>query len=382
MVAIIARFSVLLYVSFRSFRSGQSGPIQLKPATDALFPSGQKGLHYGGHPKEPMTPTPYTGERIQDHGVDVIRLADAGNGVEVLIAPSIGNRAYAMNVGGANILHMPPVNISELKELCGIPLLAPWANRIPGGGFHANGKWFEFNESLGVLRMHKDHVAIHGMLLFSNLWQVTDVGADSTGAWVVSKLEFWRYPSLMANWPFAHEYEMTYRLSAGELETTVAVKNLSAEAMPVVVGFHPYFKIPGVPRSEWMARIPARSQVMVDDHFCATGEFRPNPLPDPTPLATTVLDDGFTDLIREPDGTTLFWLEGGGRRVEVSFGPKWLVGIVYAPAGKEFICFEPMVALTNGVNLASEGKYDALQTVEPGGVWSESFRVRGLHFPL
>ena len=58
------------------------------------------------------------------------------------------------------------------------------------------------------------------------------------------------------------------------------------------------------------------------------------------------------------------------------------MGIVYAPAGKEFICFEPMVALTNGVNLASEGKYDALQTVEPGGVWSESFRVRGLHFPL
>ena len=186
----------------------------------------------------------------------------------------------------------------------------------------------------------------------------------------------------MANWPFAHEYEMTYRLAAGELETSIAVKNVSSEPMPLVVGFHPYFTIPGVPRAEYVAHIPARSAVLVDDHMCATGELRPNSLPDPTPLASHVFDDGFTDLIRERDGQTLFWVEGGGRRVEVSFGPKWQVGVVYAPSGQDLICFEPMAALTNGVNLAAEGKYAALQTVDPGGVWSDSFRVRGLHFKL
>jgi aldose 1-epimerase len=278
---------------------------------------------------------------------------------------------------------MPAANIAELQGmhgLSGIPFLAPWANRIPGGGFHANGNWYAFNESLGVLRMHKDHVAIHGMLTASKLWQVSEVGADSTGAWVVSRLKFWRYPPLMANWPFAHEYEMTYRLAAGELETSIAVKNLSREPMPLVIGFHPYFTIPGVPRAEYMAHIPARSAVLVDDHMCATGELRPNSLPDPTPLASHVFDDGFTDLVREPDGQTLFWVEGGGRRVEVSFGPKWQVGVVYAPSGQDLICFEPMAALTNGVNLAAEGKYAALQTVDPDGVWRDSFRVRGLHF--
>ena len=82
-----------------------------------------------------MSSSSYTAEQLVDHGVAVVRLADDVNGVEVLIAPSIGNRAYAMNVSGANILHMPAANISELREgeLSGIPFLAPWANRIPGG---------------------------------------------------------------------------------------------------------------------------------------------------------------------------------------------------------------------------------------------------------
>jgi aldose 1-epimerase len=210
---------------------------------------------------------------------------------------------------------------------------------------------------------------------------VTETGADASGAWVTSRLEFWRHPDLMANWPFAHEYEMTYRLAGGELETTVAVRNLSSDEMPVSIGFHPYFRIPGVARAECMAHIPARSAVAVDGRLCATGELRPNSLPDPTPLADRVLDDGFTDLIAGSDGNATFWLEGGGRRIEVAFGPKWQVGVVYSPFGQEFVCFEPMAAVTNGVNLASEGKYPALQMLAPGQVWSESFRVRALGFP-
>lgn len=319
---------------------------------------------------------PYTAERISDSGIPVVRLADTVRGVEVLIAPSLGNRAYAMNVRGANILYMPAPDLAGLRSLSGIPFLAPWANRIPGGGFRANGRWYAFNPTLGVLRMHPEGVAIHGMLTASDLWQVTETAADSAGARVTSRLDFWRYPDLMANWPFAHEYEMTYRLSAGELETAVTVRNLSREPMPVVVGFHPYFTIPGVPRDTCVARIPARTAVVVDERLCATGEMRPNTLPDPTPLSTHSLDDGFTDLIRQSDGQVIFRLEGGGRRIEVSFGPKWQVGVVYAPPGQEFICFEPMAAITNGINLGAEGKYDALQMLAPGGVWSESFRVR------
>jgi len=324
--------------------------------------------------------SPYKSERAQDHGVEIVRLTDAANNVEVRIAPSVGNRAYEMNVNGRNILHMPAASIAELHEMSGIPFLAPWANRIPHG-FHANGKWFPWNESLGNLRMLQPHVAIHGVLPASSLWQITEANADANAAWLTSRLEFWRYPALMANWPFAHEYEMTYRLANGELETSIAVRNLSTEPMPIAIGFHPYFRLPGVPRDACTARIPARTAVVADSGLCATGEFLPNSLPDPLPLANRTLDGGFTDLIRDAHGNALFVLEGGGARIEVEFGPKWQVAVVYCPSGHEFICFEPMAAVTNGINLAADGKYPALQTLQPGGVWRESFRVRtaGVH---
>lgn len=318
----------------------------------------------------------YAAEQILDHGVSVVRLADAANGVEVLIAPSLGNRAYAMNVRGANILHMPAANISELRELSGIPFLAPWANRIPGGGFHANGNWYAFNESLGVLRIHGDHIAIHGMLTSSNLWQIADFGADSSSAWVTSRLEFWRYPSLMANWPFAHEYEMTYRLADGVLEVQTTVVNRSAEPMPLALGYHPCYKLPDVPRDEAVAHIPAKTAVITDERLVATGEMKPMDLPDPTPLKGRTLDNGYTDLTRGADGKALFYLEGRGERIESLYGPKWQASVVYVPANQNTACFEPMASITNGPNVNHDGKYPQLQMLAPGATWKESFWVR------
>ena len=58
---------------------------------------------------------------------------------------------------------------------------------------------------------------IHGLLSSSPDWRVTEVKADAHGAHVTSKLEFWKHPDLMRQWPFAHEYEMTYSLCGRRL---------------------------------------------------------------------------------------------------------------------------------------------------------------------
>ena len=65
--------------------------------------------------------------------------------------------------------------------------------------------------------------------------------ADGASAWVTSRLEFFRQPAWMAQFPFAHTIEMTHRLKNGALEIAAALHNLSAEPMPVAIGFHPYF---------------------------------------------------------------------------------------------------------------------------------------------
>jgi len=43
---------------------------------------------------------------------------------------------------------------------------------------------------------------------------------------------------------------------------------------------------------------------------------------------------------------------------------------------RDFIAFEPMVGITDSMNLAQKGVYKELQSVPPGGTWQESFWIR------
>ena len=327
----------------------------------------------------------YTATRESDHGVEVIRLSDIARGVVVSIVPSVGNRVYELKMHGKNILYFPQPDVATFKnnaarEFNGIPFLAPWANRIAGGGFWANGTRYNFQPDVGTVRVGRNGIAIHGMLTTSPLWEVTHLAADDNAAELTSQLLFWKQPGLMANWPFAHEYEMTYRLSGGVLEVSTAVKNLSAQAMPMVIGFHPYFNFPDVPRSEASAHIAARKHVETDAQLVATGELTAFTGPEEISLKDHTFDDGFTDLVRDSKGHATFSVHAGEKRIEVVYGPKYQVAVVYAPPGKPYICFEPMTAITNGINLAHDGKYPELQMVAPGAMWQESFWIRASGF--
>jgi aldose 1-epimerase len=325
---------------------------------------------------------PYTAQQVIEHDVPIIRLSDAAHEIELSIVPSLGNRAIRMLVKGQNIVYVPfddPALLKADKHTNGIPFLAPWGNRMPAG-FWANGKRYLFNTGLDSIRPDQNGIPIHGMLTASPFWEVVDCAADSSSAHVTSRLEFWKYPDLMANWPFAHEYEMTHRLADGMLEVNVTITNHSAEPMPVAAGFHPYFQLPGVPIAEAFAHLPVRFHVETDSRLIATGETSPVDFPDRVSLRDHHFDDGFTGLVRDATGQAIFTVEGHGKRIDVAFGPKYQVAIVYAPAGHDYICFEPMSAITNGINLAHEGKYPELQTIPAGGQWRESFWVRPTGF--
>ena len=323
----------------------------------------------------------YTAQKTSDHGDVVVRLADVSKGVDVSIVPSFGNRAVAMNVHGKNILYLPSTDLAEVQKrpaLGGVPFLAPWANRLNEQAFWANGKKYTFNMALGNVR---GPIPIHGLLLTSDHWEILDVSSDQKSAHVTSRLQFWKYSELMAQWPFAHEYEMTYRLADGVLEVSVTVSNLGAEPMPIALGFHPCYRIPDVPRDEWIASLPARKEVIADDQLLATGEFKPLDIPNPLPLKGHPLDTGFADLERDADGRAHFSIESQGKKVETLFGPKYPVAVIYAPPAlegqtRDFVCIEPMAGITNAVNLHHQGKYSELQIVAPGAKWTESFWIR------
>ena len=325
----------------------------------------------------------YSARKTQVDGIEVVRLADAAHRTEVAIVPSVGNMAYEILVGGKNILWLPfsgPAELKAKQQFCGIPLLAPWANRLDGDSYWVNGKKYVLNPTLGNVRRDGRQHPIHGLLNYSPAWEVVAISAGDAGASVSSRLEFGKYPELMAQFPFAHTITMTYRLANGEVEVETAIENQSAEAMPVAIGYHPYFQLHDAPRDSWKVHLAARDHMILSADLIPTGEHKPLEFADPLPLAGVQLDDVFSNLQRDHDGRAQFWVEGAKERITVVYGPKYPVAVVYAPPGRGFICFEPMAAITNAFNLAHSGIYRDLQSIPPGGHWKESFWIKSFGF--
>jgi aldose 1-epimerase len=311
---------------------------------------------------------------------DVVRLEDAKSQTVVSVMPSRGNNAFDMKVKGKNVLQFPFASAAEFKSrgsLSGVPFLAPWANRLDETAFYANGKKYTFNLGLGNVR---GPIPIHGFVTTA-AWDVVEVKADQASAWVTSRLEFYRQPDWMAQFPFAHTIEMTYRLKDGTLEVAVKLNNMSAAPMPVAIGFHPYFQVNDAPRDDWTFSIGAKTHWVANQNI-PTGETQPIekvvPNPKGGPLKGMKLDDLFGDLIRDASGKATMWLQGKSERVEVAFGPNYKAAVVWFPAGptQNFICFEPMAGITDAMNLAPKGLYKELQYIPPGQSWQESFWIK------
>jgi aldose 1-epimerase len=321
----------------------------------------------------------YSARAIAIEGIEVIELRDAAHKMEVRVAPSLGNLTYDITVGGQNILWRPEGGLAALREtkaFCAIPFLAPWANRIDSEAWWANGRRYLLNPALGNVRRDQRGQPIHGLLNFSPLWKPAAAQANDTAAVATSRLEFWRHADLMAQFPFAHTISMTHRLSGGALEIETTIENLSADPMPVAIGFHPYFQVYDAPRDQWRIHLAARQHLKLDERLIPTGERQPAAYQDPQPLAGMQFDDVFADLIRDGDGRARFWFEGRSQRVTVSYGPKYTVAVVYAPPGRNYLCFEPMAAITDAFNLAQVGAYKELQSIQPGATWRESFWIQ------
>jgi galactose mutarotase-like enzyme len=87
-----------------------------------------------------------------------------------------------------------------------------------------------------------------------------------------------------------------------------------------------------------MRRLP------VDTRGLPTGEFE-NWEGGTKSLKNVTYDDGFDTV---PDGAQ-FTLEGGGRRIEVTFEKGYRAAQLFAPPGDELVAIEPMAAPTDAL---------------------------------
>jgi aldose 1-epimerase len=360
------------------------------------------------------------------HTGDVVQLEDTKNQTVVSIIPSVGNIAFEMNVKGINVLRWPYGSVEEFKArpgLSAIPFLGPWANRLDEQAFYANGKRYAFDMALGNVR---GAIPIHGFLTTTDQWQFVEAKADGRSAWVTSRLDFYKYPMWMKQWPFAHTIEMKHRLQDGVLQVETRITNLSAEPMPVSVGFHPYYRLTDSTREAWTISVPVKTHWLLAGTKAPTGDTEPVETLFPNPQSIALkdynLDDVFTDLTWDAQGRAHFILKGKQQQLDVMFGPNWNGATIWSPnpagtglgsngivntnasaraaappananaaagragggrggggagsADPNFIAFEPTTGISNGLNLAQKGLYKEQQYIPPGATWVASFWVK------
>ncbi len=318
---------------------------------------------------------------------DVVRLSDQKTDTVVSIVPSIGAVIFEMKVRGANIIYFSPASLDAFRQrpsITGIPFLGPWANRLDEQAFYANGKRFPFNMELGNVTGARP---IHGFLSWAPR-EIVEMKADGQSAWLTTKLDVYRNPEWMAQFPFAHTVTVTQRLRQGELEVTTKVENLSSDPMPLAIGFHPYFQLTDSTRDEWTLSVPARVEFLLTNDKIPTGETRPIeqlfPSPQSVALKDFNLDHVFADLTRDASGQARMSVTGKKQKIEVTFGPKYTTLVIFSPSGagrgggppRNFVCFEPMTGITDALNLAHKGLYKDLQMILPNQTWQESFWIR------
>lgn len=330
--------------------------------------------------------------RVEQAG-DVVRLEDTRTQTVVSVLPSVGDVAFEMKVKGQDVLYWPFTSVDDFKakpEYSGIPFLGPWANRLDEQAFYANGLRYAFDMSLGNV---SGAIPIHGFLIWNNQWRVVEIKADRESAWVTSRLEFYRNPAWMKQFPFAHTIEITHRLHDGVLEVATKIENLSTDPMPVSIGFHPYFQLTDSMRDDWSVSVGAKTQWLLGRNLIPTGETQPIekffPNPANAQLKDFDLDHVFGDLVRDGDGRATMTVKGKMQQLDVVLGPNYKSIVIYAPKpsttpgrngvppeSRNYICFEPMVGITDAMNLAQKGLYKELQSIPPRATWQESFWVR------
>ncbi|HEY3019595.1 MAG TPA: aldose 1-epimerase, partial [Solirubrobacteraceae bacterium] len=232
----------------------------------------------------------------------------------------------------------------ELLAPGGIPILHPWANRLSDWGYEVAGRRVVLDRRSPLLRSDDNGLPIHGALHESALWQAH---SDGDGA-LRAELDYGAHDDLLAAFPFRHGLELSVRLRGPTLAVTTTVTATGGAPVPLSFGFHPWFRLPGVPRAEWEVELPDRHELVLDRLQLPTGQTIRRPA-ERGPLGERTFDD----LFRPLDVPARFALAGGGRRIVVEMGSGYPYAQVYAPPDADVVCLEPMTAPVNALTTGS-----------------------------
>ena len=296
--------------------------------------------------------------------------------------------------GEINLLNSPP--LPEAQQLLdkqddefgngvfkiGGAILLPFANRIRGKvspdgktiTATVAGKTVTLPANWSGNKPGAEKHAIHGLLLNSKFVSVyADNGPKESI--VTGTL---RAGDFGGHWFSASDVSVEIKLKDDAFDMLVTVRDAGHAPLPMGIGWHPYFVLPSGDRTQVRLHLPSETRAIMnnyDDSF-VTGELvsvKGTPYDYGTlggsPLGTQYLDDNYSDLIRNADGSTVSEIIDPAAKFGLrltTFAPSIKSIQVYAPPGKNFVAIEPQFNLPDPYSKAWGTTDTGMVLLDPG----------------
>jgi galactose mutarotase-like enzyme len=270
---------------------------------------------------------------------ELIELRDEEHGSQVTIAPVRGGLVTSFRVGKRELLYLEPLTLNDPTKNVrgGIPVLFPTPGKLE------NDCWRRGGQS-GELKQHG----------FARNLPFEVVNAEPSRAEALLRLR--SSAATLAVYPWEFALELTFRLEGAKLCIVSRIENASTRVMPCALGYHPYFFVSDKAR----AKIDVQATRIFDNVKKAYAPF-------------TGFDFGAPEvdvhLLDNPRPAAALELGASGR-LELRGSSDFSVWVVWALAGKDYVCLEPWTAPGNALNSG-----ERLIELQPGAAHRSSLEL-------
>ena len=248
--------------------------------------------------------------------------------------PELGMLGVSLRHRGEELLALPGgLDGYRAGDVTGLPLLAPWANRLGERRYEVEGVVVD----LEGLALHTDDhgLPIHGTMSAQPGWEVVERAEHS----FTTRFDFGAHPDLLASFPFPHELRIDVAVdrhdAAGGDDRR---RRRPIERSRSRSATTPTSACPGASgRTSASASPPAGTSSST-----TVGSRREWPAPR-TPRTSALGSRTFDDLYELDDDRRLE-LTGGGRRLALELEEGYPFAQVFTPAAADSVCLEPMTA--------------------------------------
>lgn len=267
--------------------------------------------------------------------------------LRLAVRPDLGACIAGLWQHGLPVLRSTDPSVLASSRASGCYPLLPYSNRIAWQRFSWLGREYTTQRNFD-----ENPHSVHGVG-WQRAWTVASQSESE------ALLTLVHVPD--ADWPFAFEASQSFKLTDTSLEIVLTLKNTDAQAVPVGLGWHPYF--PKRERSRLHIELTHRWDSDPTTELPVRLVPQPGIDADVAQLSYDNCFEGFAGPARIRDEAL---------SLKLTSSLSYLV--VYTPKEKGYYCVEPVSHANAAINMTDPLAH-GIQSVEPGQSYSATMKI-------